>query len=176
MVKKTTKKAIEFHSVKVDTETYKLVKYLSKKFDVSAKDVLSIAVNFLSKNPSLIVEKKKDNNFTFETDILADLTTKMTKSTRTEINRLIGFIKVQDEFLSKMKNDLMFKLDKEDNPEYHPLFGDYDTMLKYIYYVLEKRGITEKNIKDDISKIMGKDKLHLFLQSELRTTRKTLKI
>ena len=139
-------------------------------------DLIILLTNFLTKNPSLILDLKSGSSLKFETDVVTEFMKRNNRFMRAEINRLIGFIKVQDEFMSKMKNDIMFKLDKEDNPEYHPLFDDYDRMIKYIFKVLEKRNITENTIKDDIEKILGKDKLKSFLESETRTTRKTIKI
>ena len=169
-------KMITETTVKIYPKTHKLLKHYSQISETSIKDLIALLVNFLSKNPSLVFELKKQDSIKFETDVVTEFMKRNNRFMRAEINRLIGFIKVQDEFMSKMKNDIMFKLDKEDNPEYHPLFDDYDRMIEYIYKVLEKKNITENTIKDDIEKILGKDKLKSFLESEIRTTRKTIKI
>lgn len=163
-------------SIKINPQTHKKLKLIAQKEGITVNDLIILLTNFLTKNPSLILDLKSGSSLKFETDVVTEFMKRNNRFMRAEINRLIGFIKVQDEFMSKMKNDIMFKLDKEDNPEYHPLFDDYDRMIKYIFKVLEKRNITENTIKDDIEKILGKDKLKSFLESETRTTRKTIKI
>ena len=163
-------------SIKINPQTHKKLKLIAQKEGITVNDLIILLTNFLTKNPSLILDLKSESSLKFETDVVTEFMKRNNRFMRAEINRLIGFIKVQDEFMSKMKNDIMFKLDKEDNPEYHPLFDDYDRMIEYIFKVLEKRNITENTIKNDIEKILGKDKLKSFLESEIRTTRKTIKI
>lgn len=163
-------------SIKINSQTHKKLKLIAEKANITVNDLIILLTNFLTKNPSLILDLKSNNSLKFETDVVTEFMKRNNRFMRAEINRLIGFIKVQDEFMSKMKNDIMFKLDKEDNPEYHPLFDDYDRMIEYIFKVLKKRNITENTIKNDIEKILGKDKLKSFLESEIRTTRKTIKI
>lgn len=165
-----------YNSIKIDNKSYKILKHFADKQKISMKDIITLLVNFLSKNPTLLINGLSSENFKFENDVVTEIFKKNKKFIREETNRLIGFIKVQDEFLNQFKNDIMFKISNDDNPEFHPLFSDYDMMLKYIYIVLEKRGITNKNIKDDILQIFGQAKLNSFLESETRTQVKSLKI
>ena len=84
-----------------------------------------------------------------------------------DINRIIGFIKRQDEELVRIKKEIndraiqiLYKLiprDESELMEYHPLFNDYDSIIDILKKYIQKKGVNAENLEEDIKKELGEN-------------------
>ena len=84
-----------------------------------------------------------------------------------EINRLIGFIKKQDEVLGNIRHDIsdkskqiLFKMipkEEQELSEYNPLFDDYDNIIIVLKNYIYKKGIKPEELEEDIKRELGEN-------------------
>lgn len=169
---------MSFKQINVKLYTSKKVKKLSKKFDIKIYELIDVIVSFFYENQNIINADffQKSNSLGSE-EFKYKLDKRLETIIKREINRLIGFIKVQDKFMKSMKKDILFTTinNEEFKLDYHPLFNDYEYQI-YIYKkILGDFGIkTENEILEYIEKNQGSSVLNDFLESYEKTKQKKI--
>lgn len=177
---------MELSKISVATEDYLKVKEICSKRRVSFTKVFAIFTDFLSNNESVFFTdysngKKFDEKILNEQDL-----NEIGKVVTKQINRLIGFIKKQDENIYDIRQDIyrrtkqiLLKVIPEEEQvfaESHPLFGDYEEIINTLKLLLIKRGIDKanfnENIEMEIKKELGERTLEKYIESTDRVVKK----
>ena len=137
-------------------------KELAQIYKLKMYELFSIMTAFFDENREFLNPKNQEEKAESITDLLEQ---KINKNLTKQINRLIGFIKKQDEQLLDIQQDVrkgtkqvLFKiipLKDQEFAEYNPLFDDYDMVVLLLKKLLAKKGIKEEAIAPEIAKELG---------------------
>lgn len=165
----------EFKTIRINKESYDKFKFLSKKTNKTMNEIFSTMIDFSLKNNSILFKKNSEDSDSTN-DILKEILSKLKFIYTKEINRIIGFIVTQDEYLRTLKRDILFKIDSNQDEEYHPLFEEYDFYIGLLEKVFESKNISHDNIVKTIEEIYGKQKVKFFTEAEYKIKNKKLVI
>lgn len=177
---------MELSKISVATEDYLKVKEICNKRRVSFTKIFAIFTDFLSNNESVFFTdysngKKFDEEILTEQDL-----NEIGKVVSKQINRLIGFIKKQDDNIYDIRQDIhrrtqqiLLKVIPEEEhvfSESHPLFDDYEEIINTLKLLLIKRGIDKtnfsENVEVEIKKELGERVLQKYIESSDRINKK----
>ncbi len=177
---------MELSKISVATEDYLKVKEICSKRRVSFTKIFAIFTDFLSNNESVFFTdysngKKFDEEILTEQDL-----NEIGKIVSKQINRLIGFIKKQDDNIYDIRQDIhrrtqqiLLKVIPEEEhvfSESHPLFDDYEEIINTLKLLLIKRGIDKtnftENVEVEIKKELGERVLQKYIESSDRINKK----
>lgn len=147
-------------------------KVLTQIYGVKMAELFAEMVCFFDENREFFNPKKEDDTTEKVTDLLEQ---KITKNMTKQVNRLIGFTKVQDELLREIQQEIrhstkqiLFKMipkDEQDFLEYNPLFDDFENVIFIQKKMLEKKGISSKEMEAEIKKELGENTLKKYQES-----------
>lgn len=163
-----------YKTFKIEESTLSELNTLSFNLDIKKNELIKGMIRFFKSNQTLITADffQKSNDKTTSEEYFEKLFARQMKK---EINRLIGFLKVQDKNLELFREHLFHKLDNKQGQEFHPLFAYQDYVLNKIEQYLESQGQTFKDINKSIFKNEGLDEANKFINSMKNLREKTLK-
>lgn len=166
---------MKFRQVNVDEETFDKIEKLSKLSGTKKYLFIKGLVLLFEKNRPLInadffQKSSEEHQYKIEAHLEKIIAQEMKKET----NRLIGFIRTQDKYLSDMKRDLMFKIDPDRSGEYHPLFAYFDFVLKYFELYLETKNSSMEDVYNMIKEKISHEQAELFWRSLTNVQSKTM--
>ena len=178
---------MKYKTLSILESDYLKLKKISDRRGVTFMKLYSLLIAYLEKNeskffPDLFTDEKEQQEGE-EVIPLEVLTQKEVKRMLTqEVNRLIGFIKKQDEVLGNIRHDIsdktkqvLFKLipkDEQELSEYHPLFDDYDTIISVLKDYIYKKGIKPEDLQEDIKKELGENVYDEYLRHSENVVKK----
>ncbi|WP_298822911.1 hypothetical protein [uncultured Capnocytophaga sp.] len=170
---------MKYKTVILNEKDYLKLKKISDKRNITLTKLYSLLIAYLEKNESKFfpdlffdeTEKKEEE----EVIPMEVLTQKELKKLFThEINRLIGFIKKQDEMLGNIRHDIsdkskqiLFKMipkEEQELSEYHPLFDDYDNTIIILKNYIYKKGIKPEELEEDIKRELGENVFNEYIR------------
>ena len=159
---------MKYRNVALNENDYLKLKKISDKRNIPLTKILSLLIAYLEKNenrffPDLFSEGEEEEVSIEEVLTQKEIQKIITKDT----NRVIGFIKRQDEGLERIRKEIndraiqiLYKLIPKDElelMEYHPLFNDYDNIIDILKKYIQKKGIKPEELKEDIKKELGEN-------------------
>lgn len=160
---------MKYRNVALNENDYLKLKKISDKKNIPLTKILSLLIAYLEKNESIFFPElfsdleKEEGGSVSEVLSQKDIQKIITK----DINRIIGFIKRQDEELVRIKKEIndraiqiLYKLIPKDElelMEYHPLFNDYDSIIEILKKYMQKKGVNTENLVEDIKKELGEN-------------------
>lgn len=160
---------MKYRNVALNENDYLKLKKISDKKNIPLTKILSLLIAYLEKNESIFFPElfsdleKEEGGSVSEVLSQKDIQKIITK----DINRIIGFIKRQDEELVRIKKEIndraiqiLYKLIPKDElelMEYHPLFNDYDSIIEILKKYMQKKGVNTENLGEDIKKELGEN-------------------
>lgn len=160
---------MKYRNVALNKNDYLKLKEISDRKSVPQTKILSLLITYLEKNETIFFPELFEDNSKIENDeIEAPISKKEIQKLLTkDVNRVIGFIKKQDEILLDIRqliNDkikqVLFKLIPEEEREYmeyHPLFDDYDNIINILKKYINKKNSKIENLEEDIKKELGEN-------------------
>lgn len=160
---------MKYRNVALNENDYLKLKKISDKKNIPLTKILSLLIAYLEKNESIFFPElfsdleQEEGGSVSEVLSQKDIQKIITK----DANRIIGFIKRQDEELVRIKKDIndraiqiLYKLipkDESELMEYHPLFNDYDSIIDILKKYIQKKGVNAENLEEDIKKELGEN-------------------
>lgn len=160
---------MKYRNVALNENDYLKLKKISDKKNIPLTKILSLLIAYLEKNESIFFPElfsdleQEEGGSVSEVLSQKDIQKIITK----DINRIIGFIKRQDEELVRIKKEIndraiqiLYKLIPKDElelMEYHPLFNDYDSIIEILKKYMQKKGVNTENLGKDIKKELGEN-------------------
>lgn len=159
---------MKYRNVALNENDYLKLKKISDKRNVPLTKILSLLITYLEKNENRFFPDLFSDSEEEEVPIEEVLTQKeIQKIITKDTNRVIGFIKRQDEVLERIRKEIndraiqiLYKLIPKDElelMEYHPLFNDYDNIIDILKKYIQKKGIKPEELKEDIKKELGEN-------------------
>lgn len=147
-------------------------KELAQIYRLRMYELFGAMVSFFDENREFLNPKNQGEKSENVTDLLEQ---KINKNMTKQVNRLIGFTKVQDELLREIQQEIrystkqiLFKMipkDEQDFLEYNPLFDDFENVIFIQKKMLEKKGISSKEMEAEIKKELGENTLKKYQES-----------
>ncbi len=147
-------------------------KELAQIYKLKMYELFGIMVAFFDENREFLNPKNQGEKSENLTDLLEQ---KINKNLTKQVNRLIGFTKTQDELLLDIQQEIrqstkkiLFKLipkEEQEFAEYNPLFDDFDQVILLLKKLLDKKGISSKEIEKEIQKELGDNSLKKYQES-----------
>lgn len=147
-------------------------KVLTQIYGVKMAELFAEMVSFFDENREFLNPKNQGEKSENVTDLLEQ---KINKNLTKQVNRLIGFTKTQDELLLDIQQEIrqstkkiLFKLipkEEQEFAEYNPLFDDFDQVILLLKKLLDKKGISSKDIEKEIQKELGDTSLKKYQES-----------
>lgn len=173
---------MKLSKISVVTEDYIKVKEICNKKGLSFSKIFTLLSDYLVENENIFFPEEVSTKKTLTEQDLNEIGKVVTK----QINRLIGFIKKQDENISDIQQEIrrgtkqiLHKLIPEEEQmfsEDHPLFSDYEEIINTLKLMLIKRGLEKvnftENLEADIEKELGDKALKKYRESTERITKK----
>lgn len=154
--------------VNVSKNTFEKIAELSKFYDITRIKLLEKYIDFLYENKENISKdffNNDDEKGKKDFDILKPIDKKITK----EINRIIGFLRIQDKYMevkfAELKREILYNIKDNTEDEFHPFFIDYDFIISVYNAVLEKNLITEEKLHQEIKQLYNEQDLNIFKES-----------
>ena len=159
---------MKYRNVALNENDYLKLKKISDKRNIPLTKILSLLITYLEKNenrffPDLFSDSEEEEVSIEEVLNQKEIQKIITKDT----NRVIGFIKRQDEVLERIRKEIndraiqiLYKLIPKDElelMEYHPLFNDYDNIIDILKKYIQKKGIKPEELKEDIKRELGEN-------------------
>lgn len=159
-------------TISIQKEDSEKAKQLAEYHRVKMYELFTLMIDFFDRNkevltPEILLEK--------EGKMVDLLEQKITKNMTKQVNRLIGFTKTQDELLLDIQQEIrqstkkiLFKLipkEEQEFAEYNPLFDDFDQVILLLKKLLDKKGISSKDIEKEIQKELGDTSLKKYQES-----------
>lgn len=160
---------MKYKTLSILESDYLKLKKISEKRGVTLMKLYSLLIAYLEKNESIFFPElfsdleQEEGGSVSEVLSQKDIQKMITK----DINRIIGFIKRQDEELVRIKKEIkdraiqiLYKLIPKDElelMEYHPLFNDYDSIIEILKKYMQKKGVNTENLEEDIKKELGEN-------------------
>ena len=160
---------MKYKTLSILESDYLKLKKISEKRGVTLMKLYSLLIAYLEKNESIFFPdlfsdlEQEEGGSVSEVLSQKDIQKMITK----DINRIIGFIKRQDEELVRIKKEIndraiqiLYKLipkDESELMEYHPLFNDYDSIIDILKKYIQKKGVNAENLEEDIKKELGEN-------------------
>ena len=159
---------MKYRNVALNENDYLKLKKISDKRNIPLTKILSLLITYLEKNENRFFPDLFSDSEEEEVSIEEVLTQKeIQKIITKDTNRVIGFIKRQDEVLEKIRKEIndraiqiLYKLIPKDElelMEYHPLFNDYDNIIDILKKYIQKKGIKPEELKEDIKRELGEN-------------------
>lgn len=159
---------MKYRNVALNENDYLKLKKISDKRNIPLTKILSLLIAYLEKNENRFFPDLFSDSEEEEVSIEEVLTQKeIQKIITKDTNRVIGFIKMQDEVLEKIRKEIndraiqiLYKLIPKDElelMEYHPLFNDYDNIIDILKKYIQKKGIKPEELKEDIKRELGEN-------------------
>lgn len=163
---------MKYKTLSILESDYQKLKRISDRRGITFMKLYSLLIAYLEKNeskffPDLFFDEteKKEGEEVIPMEVLTQKELK--KIFTQEINRLIGFIKKQDEVLGNIRHDIrdnskqiLFKImprEEQELSEYHPLFDDYDNIIAILKNYIYKKGIKPEQLQEDVKKELGEN-------------------
>lgn len=163
---------MKYKTLSILESDYQKLKKISDRRGITFMKLYSLLIAYLEKNeskffPDLFAdeEEKKEEEEVIPMEVLTQKELK--KLFTHEINRLIGFIKKQDEMLGNIRHDIsdkskqiLFKMipkEEQELSEYNPLFDDYDNIIVVLKNYIYKKGIKPEELEEDIKRELGEN-------------------
>ena len=176
---------MKYSKISVASEDYEKVKEICKKNDQSFSKVFSQLATYLSENEALFFPNELEKKDAIEILTEQDLN-EIGKVVSKHINRLVGFIKKQDENIDDIRQEvrrgnkqILYKVIPEEEHIYsesHPLFGDYEEIINTLKLLLINKGIDKvnfnENLEREIEKELGTHTLKKYIDSNDRVIKK----
>ena len=173
---------MELSKISVAKEDYLKVKEICAKKGMSFTKIFALLTDYLLNNQSVFFPEEVSEKDVLSEKDLNEISKVVTK----QINRLIGFIKKQDESISDIRQDIhrrtqqiLLRVIPEEEQvfaESHPLFGDYEEIISTLKLLLIKKGVDKvnfnQNIELEIEKELGERTLQKYIVSTERITKK----
>ena len=147
-------------------------KEMAQIYKLKMYEFFTLMIAFFDENREFLNPKNKEENSNNITEILEN---KINKNLTKQTNRLIGFIKKQDEKLleieqkiQKETKQILFKvipIEEQELSEYNPLFEDYDRVIFILKKILEKKGVKVEDLEKEIEKELGGNFLREYQES-----------
>lgn len=160
---------MKYKTLTILESDYLKLKNISDRRGVTLMKLYSILTAYLEKNETIFFPELFEDNSKIENDEIEVPISKkeIQKLLTKDVNRVIGFIKKQDEILLDIRqliNDkikqVLFKLIPEEEREYmeyHPLFNDYDNIINILKKYINKKNSKIENLEEDIKKELGEN-------------------
>jgi hypothetical protein len=159
---------MKYRNVALNENDYLKLKKISDKRNIPLTKILSLLITYLEKNENRFFPDLFSDSEEEEVSIEEVLTQKeIQKIITKDTNRVIGFIKRQDEVLERIRKEIndraiqiLYKLIPKDElelMEYHPLFNDYDNIIDILKKYIQKKGIKPEDLKEDIKRELGEN-------------------
>lgn len=159
---------MKYRNVALNENDYLKLKKISDKRNIPLTKILSLLITYLEKNENRFFPDLFSDSEEEEVSIEEVLTQKeIQKIITKDTNRVIGFIKRQDEVLERIRKEIndraiqiLYKLIPKDElelMEYHPLFNDYDNIIDILKKYIQKKGIKPEELKEDIKRELGEN-------------------
>lgn len=173
---------MKLSKISVAAEDYLKVKEICNKKGLSFAKIFTLLSDYLVENENIFFPEEVSTKKNLTEQDLNEIAKVVTK----QINRLIGFIKKQDENIYDIRQDIhrrtkqiLLKVIPEEEQvfsESHPLFGDYEEIINTLKLLLIKRGIDKanfnENIEMEIKKELGERTLEKYIESTDRVVKK----
>lgn len=160
------------NSVAIATKDWEKAKELATIHRVKMYELFGMMLDFFDKNREFLNPK---NLLETEQGMTNILEKKWQKNLTKETNRLIGFIKKQDELLLDIQQEvrtstkqILFKMiprEEQEFAEYNPLFDDYENVIAFLKKILNAKGVKSENIESEIQKELGEHFLKNYQES-----------
>lgn len=164
-----------FKQINVTVDTFEKIKSLSAHYNVKIYELLDTYISFFEQNKDVVnadfFQKSEDKG---SDKLRLKISNDLKKIISSEINRLIGFLKVQDKFMNEFKRDVMFKFSNPEEEESHPLFMEYDYIITTLKEILRKKGVDEDEILIHIKEIYSEEHINFYKESEQKILAKKL--
>lgn len=162
---------MSFKQVNINEETFCKVQELSKYYGVKMYQLLDTYISFFDENRDIVTADFFQKLEEEAEEKVEKLKYKISRNFETilkkEINRLIGFIKVQDRNFEDFKRELSYKIDKGVDKESHPLFLQYEFVIFILKKILSYHGVKDdKSIYKEIQKYLEEKDLNYFKKAE----------
>lgn len=165
-----------YKQVNVKPDTFKKIKVLADKYDVPIYKFLGTIVQFFDQNRTIVNAdffQKSDEEV--ETKLVSKLEKSIQNIVRKEVNRMIGFLKVQDEYMKTIKKDIIYSFSNGEITNYHPLFIEYEYVINIYKDILLKNGFNKDiEVYEFIRDEFGIEALNNFLESEEKIKEKKM--
>lgn len=163
---------MKISTISIQKEDGEKARLLAEYHKVKMYELFSFMIDFFEQNKEILTPENLSEQETKMVDLLEQ---KITKNMTKQVNRLIGFTKVQDELLRDIQQEIrhstkqiLFKMipkDEQDFLEYNPLFDDFENVIFIQKKMLEKKGIFSKEMEAEIKKELGENTLKKYQES-----------
>lgn len=166
---------MSFKQLNVKEDTFVTAKDLSGKYEVPMYLFIGNIVSFFEENETMFNADFFKKSKRSENNIIEKFSLNFKKIIREEVNRLIGFLKVQDKFMKTMKKDIIYSISDGDIENYHPLFIEYNFIIDTYKDILMSKGfLKDSDVYEFILKNQGKVAFDNFIESEQKIKEKKL--